>query len=106
MTPISLSTKNLFAKLDHDLRLRTGMNWRMGRGKFELMPVVETEAEIFTVDGLRSVLEHATPGLLPALVIGAFAGLRTAELTRLDWSEVNLFAADTASGCRGASGSH
>jgi integrase len=58
--------------------------------RIELMPVIEKEAEIFTVDGLRSVLEHATPELLPALVIGAFAGLRTAELTRLDWSEVNL----------------
>ena len=27
---------------------------------------------------------------LPALAIGAFAGIRTAEVCRLDWSEVNL----------------
>jgi integrase len=58
--------------------------------RIEPMPVIETEAQIFTVDGLRSVLEHATPELLPVLVIGAFAGLRTSELLLLDWSEVNL----------------
>ena len=28
--------------------------------------------------------------LAPVLVLGAFAGLRTAEIERLDWSEVNL----------------
>jgi hypothetical protein len=69
----------------HGYLLRSAVDDRI-----ELMPVIEKEAEIFTVDGLRSVLEHATPELLPVLVIGAFAGLRTAELVRLDWSEVNL----------------
>jgi integrase len=30
------------------------------------------------------------PGLLPCLVLGAFAGLRTAEITRQFWSDINL----------------
>ena len=36
------------------------------------------------------MLEHAEPALVPFLAIGAFAGLRHAEIQRLDWSEVRL----------------
>jgi integrase len=49
--------------------------------------------EIFTVDALRSLLNAANdiaPDVLPMLTIGAFAGLREAEIQRLDWSEVEL----------------
>jgi integrase len=49
--------------------------------------------EIFTVDELRSLLETAqrqAPEILPMLAIGAFAGLRQAEIQRLDWSEIDL----------------
>jgi integrase len=49
--------------------------------------------EIFTVDELRALLETATriaPDIVPMLAIGAFAGLREAEIKRLDWSEVDL----------------
>lgn len=49
--------------------------------------------EIFTVDELRALLEAAqrlAPDVLPMLAIGAFAGLRDAEIKRLDWSEVDL----------------
>ena len=48
--------------------------------------------EIFTVDELRALLEAAhrlAPDVLPMLTIGAFAGLRDAEIKRLDWSEVD-----------------
>jgi integrase len=55
-------------------------------------PVKEVDGppEIFTVEGLTAVLAHADPVLLPALAIGAFAGLRTAELLRLSWAEIDL----------------
>ena len=49
--------------------------------------------EIFTVDELRALLETAQrtePSVLPMLAIGAFAGLRDAEIRRLDWGEVDL----------------
>jgi integrase len=49
--------------------------------------------EIFAVDELRALLEAATkksPDVLPMLAIGAFTGLRDAEIRRLDWSEVDL----------------
>jgi Site-specific recombinase XerD len=48
--------------------------------------------EIFVVDELRSLLEAAqrtAPDVLPMLTIGAFSGLRDAEIKRLDWSEVD-----------------
>jgi len=49
--------------------------------------------DIFTVDQLRALLEAAqrtAPNVLPMLAIGAFTGLRDAEIKRLDWSEVDL----------------
>jgi integrase len=48
--------------------------------------------EIFTVDELAALLNAASsraPDVVPMLAIGAFAGLREAEIKRLDWSEVD-----------------
>jgi integrase len=42
------------------------------------------------VEQTAALLEHSPPELLPYIVIGAFAGLRRAELERLDWREVDL----------------
>ena len=55
--------------------------------------LIDKAPEIFTVDELRSLLEAATrtdPDVVPMLAIGAFAGLREAEIKRLDWGEVDL----------------
>jgi integrase len=55
--------------------------------------LIDRPPAIFTVDELRALLEAAqrtAPGVLPMLAIGAFAGLREAEIQRLDWSEVDL----------------
>jgi integrase len=49
--------------------------------------------DIFTVAELRSLLEAAQrtePSVVPMLAIGAFAGVRDAELKRLDWHEIDL----------------
>ncbi len=48
------------------------------------------EIEIFRPEELANLLEAADDALIPFLAIGAFAGLRHAELQRLDWSEVRL----------------
>jgi integrase len=45
---------------------------------------------IFTPEQIDSLLKKADAALRPYLAIGAFAGLRTAELHRLDWSEIDL----------------
>jgi integrase len=48
------------------------------------------EIEIFTPAEIREVLAAARPEMIPFLAIGAFAGLRSAEIARLEWQEVNL----------------
>jgi integrase len=55
--------------------------------------LIDRPPEIFSVDELRSLLEAATrtaPDVVPMLAIGAFAGLRNAEIKRLEWEEVDL----------------
>jgi integrase len=55
--------------------------------------LADNPPEIFTVDELQALLETARqiePDVLPMLSIGAFTGLRDAEIHRLDWSEVDL----------------
>ena len=54
--------------------------------------LVDKAPEIFSVDELAALLHTAlsnAPDVVPMLVIGAFAGLREAEIKRLDWSEVD-----------------
>ena len=46
--------------------------------------------EIFTPDELSKLLAAAPAALVPFLAIGAFAGLRSAEIERLDWREVKF----------------
>lgn len=48
------------------------------------------DIEIFTADELTRIFATARPVLIPFLAIGAFAGLRSAEIERLDWSEVRI----------------
>jgi integrase len=49
--------------------------------------------EIFRVDELSALLDSANrlfPDVLPMLAIGAFGGVRDAELKRMTWSEIDL----------------
>ena len=48
------------------------------------------EIEIFTPDEITKLLEAASPDFLPFLAIGAFAGLRTSEIGRIAWPDVDL----------------
>lgn len=55
--------------------------------------LVDKTPEIFAVDELRALLQVAQrtqADVLPMLAIGAFAGVRDAELKRLDWSEIDF----------------
>jgi integrase len=103
-------------EIDHWLNARPGslksrMNFRQnisvlfGYAKKRRMiadnPVAHTEKprlpdappEILSVEEMRELLEAAqreAPDILPMLALGAFAGVRDAEIKRLDWSEVDL----------------
>jgi integrase len=50
----------------------------------------KTDIGILTVAQTARLLESSTSEMLPYLAIGAFAGLRRAELERLDWSEIDF----------------
>ena len=50
----------------------------------------KTPVSIFTPEQIAGLLKKADATLRPYLALGAFAGLRTAELQRLDWSEIDL----------------
>ena len=61
--------------------------------ELEKVPVwktADTEVEIFTPGEISQLLSTARPNFIPFLAIGAFAGLRSSEIERLDWSSVNL----------------
>lgn len=48
------------------------------------------ELGIFTPGEMARLLDAASPGFLPSLAIGAFAGLRSAEIERLRWEDVDM----------------
>jgi integrase len=45
---------------------------------------------VFTPGEIRKLLAAASPDFLPCLAFGAFAGLRSAEIERLEWSDLRL----------------
>lgn len=58
--------------------------------RIEKVKVKDKPPEIFTPKELAAVLNAATEDTLPVIAIGAFAGLRMAEILRLEWSEIDL----------------
>lgn len=58
--------------------------------KVEEAKEVRPEIGIFTPLEISRLLTSARMELVPFLAIGAFSGLRSAEIERLDWSEVHL----------------
>jgi len=75
-------------------------NWAEGRGYLvkggspfpAMVRYKETKSSvaIFTPEQIASLLTKADDTLRPFVALGAFAGLRMAELQRLDWSEIDL----------------
>jgi integrase len=51
--------------------------------------VIEGTIGILTVDETIRLLEKADAEIIPYIAIGAFAGLRRAELEQLDWKEID-----------------
>jgi integrase len=86
-------TRNTFRR-----RLTVLFNFAKRRGYVTENPVAdverakerETEIEILSVSQVARLLESASSDMLPFWAIGAFAGLRRAEIERLTWSEVDF----------------
>lgn len=90
---VSATTRNNFRRV-----LIVAFNFALERGYCVANPgeksakakVIEGKVGILTVSQTARLLETSHRQLLPFVAIGAFAGLRRAELERLDWSEVDL----------------
>jgi integrase len=83
---------------DYRSRLHLLFNFAVARGYAADNPVAGAEkikaragdVAIFTPSEIAKLLAAASPEFLPSLAIGAFAGLRSAEIERLHWSDVDL----------------
>ena len=49
-----------------------------------------SEIEIYTPEEMQEVLAVTSPEMVPFVAIGAFAGMRSTEISRLHWSEIDL----------------
>jgi integrase len=58
--------------------------------QIERKNVPPTETQIITPGELQRLLDAAPFQLIPALAISFFAGLRSAEILRLSWDDINL----------------
>ena len=91
--PVSAVTRNHYRRL-----IVLAFNFAVQRGYATSNPAQKTakakEARgkigILTVEQAARLLEAATPEILPYIAIGLFAGLRRAEIQRLDWSEIDF----------------
>ncbi|MSU69853.1 MAG: hypothetical protein EXS39_03575 [Opitutaceae bacterium] len=90
---VAAQTRNNFRTV-----LRTFFEFAVVRGyapdnavaKTSKAKVVRGAPEIFTPEQIRTLLEKAPRDFVPFIAIGGFAGLRSAEIVRLDWSEIDL----------------
>lgn len=86
------------SKDKHRRLLHNFFGYCVGRGYTEENPVsraarvkvIRKAPGILSPADTAAVLAAAPVEIVPALAIGFFAGLRTAEIARLDWSEINL----------------
>lgn len=91
--PVAPTTRNNFRRI-----LNVAFNIARDRGycidnpvaKSAKAKVIESAAGILTVEEMSRLLGNASEKLIPSIAIGAFAGLRRAELERLDWKEIDL----------------
>jgi integrase len=90
---LSAVTRNNYRRV-----LCVAFNFALSRGYCILNPAeqtarakeLDTPVGILTVEQTARLLESAPAEVVPYISIGAFAGLRRAELERLDWREVDL----------------
>ena len=91
--PLAATTRNNFRRV-----LIVAFNFARERGycvgnpaeKSAKAKEVEGVVGILTVEQTAALLENSPAELVPYIAIGAFAGLRRAELERFDWREVDL----------------
>jgi len=92
---LSPRTRNNIRTSLHTLfKYAEGRRWLpKDHDELKSVPVVndrEGEIEVFTPEELTEVLGCASKAMIPFLVVGAFAGVRHAEIQRLEWKDVRF----------------
>jgi integrase len=91
--PVGATTRNNFRRvLVMMFHHAIANNYASGNpaAKTAKAKVVDSPPGILTVQQTARLLEAASPDILPYIAIGAFAGVRRAEIERLDWSNVHF----------------
>lgn len=57
--------------------------------KTEVIRVQESKLESWSVPEMRTLLQYSNPKTLPWIVLGAFAGVRSAEIERMNWEDID-----------------
>lgn len=57
--------------------------------KTETIRVNDAKLESWSVEDMRLILKHATKRTIPWLVLGAFAGIRSSEIERMNWEDID-----------------
>lgn len=68
--------------------LAKGTDWLDGVQNYTARKVGEIST--YTAEEMRRLIAAADSRILPLIVIGGFAGLRHAEITRLEWEDIDL----------------
>lgn len=98
-----LDMKHASGRTKNNYRASLATLLSFARQEGYLPRAVQTEAEfskrydgkggeigVYTPEKLKTLLFNIEPRLLPVVAIGAFAGLRTAEIVRLEWPEIRF----------------
>lgn len=56
----------------------------------ESVKVGAPAVDFYSVSEMRQILNAAGPDVLPVIVLGGFCGLRSAEIERLEWHDIDL----------------
>lgn len=94
-------SKNGRTRNNHLGCLRTFFKWaqewkqylptgRLEIEKVKAYPEKMNMPQLFTPEEMQTLLNNAEEKLIPYLAIGAFAGVRTAEICRLTWENINF----------------
>lgn len=86
-------------KRSYKANMRTFFNWCVTKNFCQTNPATglqvikskkDAEIGVLTPEELARLLEQCDDSILPGVVLGAFCGIRQAEISRLDWSAIDL----------------
>ena len=84
------SGQEITAWLDEKYQSSTTKNSNLKITSVEFWKEPASEVQIYSPEDLQLIVSKVPRSAIPFVAIGAFAGLRAAEVMRLDWADINL----------------